>query len=96
MNPIEIIFPPITVLGIRAITLWPCILYVSQEVKADLCIRAHEMYHWHQALRWGILPWYVAYLVIGLFYIGKPANAHPLEREAYRIQRECERSSFPG
>lgn len=72
--------------GIRAITLWPFILYRERTP----CIEVHERYHWHQAARWFVLPWYIAYLAIGLFYIGRPADEHPLEREGYRLQRECE------
>ena len=72
----------------QAITLWPIVLF-RPEVANDVCVRAHEQYHWEDALRWGVLPWYLAYLLIGLFYIGKPADQHPLERGAYAAERRC-------
>jgi len=76
--------------GIRAVTLWPLVLYL-RGYEDDPCVRLHEEYHWRQALRWGVVPWYAAYLLVGIFYIGKPAPRHPMEREAYRIERECRR-----
>ena len=90
MKPIEIVAPGIKLARIRAITLFPMILYVSTEVKANPCIRAHELYHFNQALRWGVLPFYAVYLVLAIFNIGKPASRHPMERTPYRIQRDCE------
>jgi hypothetical protein len=75
--------------GIRAITLWPVILYRA-DVYGNRCIQLHEHYHWRQALRWGVVPWYVAYLVLAVLWIGRPIDRHPLEREAYKLQRECE------
>ena len=73
--------------GIQAMMLWPFI--VIRVAVDDFCLRQHELYHWRQARRWGVLPWYVAYLILGLFYIGKPADAHPLERRAYAVERKC-------
>lgn len=72
----------------RAMVLWPFILMTPN---TDKCTWKHELYHWHQILSWGILPWYIIYLSMGLFYMGKPANIHPLERKAYSIQWECEK-----
>ena len=73
--------------GTCAVTLWPFILY---RVRTP-CLEVHEHYHWRQMRRWGVIPWYIVYLLIGIFYIGKPADKHPMEREAYRLQRECEK-----
>ena len=78
----------------RAMTLWPFIL-LTPGVVGDDCIMAHEMYHWKQQRSWGVIPWFIAYLIMGVFYIGKPADHHPMEREGYRIQRECEKTSDP-
>jgi len=52
---------------------------------------AHELYHYRQQRRYFLIPWLIAYLLIGIFYIGKPANKHPMERRAYQIQWECQR-----
>ena len=70
--------------GIRAITLFPAIVY--RKGHRTPAIELHELYHWRQIRRWGVLPWYIIYLVLALVYMGRPANEHPLEREAYRIQ----------
>ena len=85
MKPIEMHVPWLPG-HILAVTLWPFILYRAWSP----CTRVHEHYHWHQARRWGVIPWYIVYLTIGLFYVGKPASDHPMEREAYRLQRGCE------
>lgn len=77
---------------IRAITLWPFI-FLAPSVVGDKCIMAHEMHHWTEQRRYWVIPWFIVYLVIGIFYIGRPMDRHPMEREGYRIQRECERSS---
>lgn len=72
-----------------AITLCPFILY-TKAYRYDQCIRVHEHYHWKQALRWGILPWYIWYLILWLRY-GYNQN-HPLERQAYRLEAECRKN----
>lgn len=74
--------------GQMAMTLWPFIL-ITPEANKDECIRKHEEFHWYHAKRWGVLAWYVAYLVLGLFYMGKPANEHPLEKPAYDAEAQC-------
>lgn len=90
MRPIEVVLPIIRRLHIKAVVLWPFIVYGSQEIRRDECTQAHELFHWRQALRMGVIPFYLLYLVLGIFYIGRPASEHPLEREGYRIQRACE------
>ena len=74
--------------NIRAITLWPFIAYLRGH--KTHCIRLHEHYHWNQALRYGVLPWYALYLLLLLKVIGRPISDHELEKEAYRIQWDCE------
>lgn len=77
--------------GQLAITLWPFIL-ITPSAYEDECIRVHELYHWRQALRWGVIPWYVVYGVLALIYgviLRRPANEHPLERPAYAAERRC-------
>ena len=72
--------------GTDAVTLWPFIVY-RQGYESNVPLRAHEMYHWRQALRWGVVPWYVAYLVLAPFFLRKPWR-HPMEVRAYEVQRE--------
>ena len=93
MKPLEITVSRLP-FGAGAITLWPFILYLPHAY-ADPCIRAHEHYHWRQALRWGVVLWYVTYLVLKPFYMGRPAEEHPLERPAYAVERKC-RAGAPG
>jgi len=73
---------------IAAVTLYPYI-FIKKEYKDDKCIRAHEEYHFNQIQKFGIIPWYLLYLVLLLVYIGKPTNRHPLEKKAYEIQYKC-------
>lgn len=75
----------------KAVTLWPFIFY-DKGAKTP-CIQLHEYYHWEQALRWGVLPWYMAYLLLQAVYFHRPPNEHPLEREAHRRQRACEEAT---
>lgn len=88
MKPIKIVLPKLPG-RIGAITLWPFIVYrQGQEKRPEL--HAHEMHHWNTALRCGILPWYLAYLLLLPFFGG--GRNHPLERPAYeeeeRVRRE--------
>ena len=68
-------------------TLWPFILYLP-EWRDNPKTRVHEHFHWEQAKRWGVLPWYALYLVLMLTVIGRPINKHPLEAPAYRAEAE--------
>jgi hypothetical protein len=88
MKPIELTtrwLPP----GVDGMTLWPFILY-RRGHQGDIALRCHEHYHWRHALRWGVLPWYLAYLVLKLWYLGQPAERHPLEAPAYAKQRQVQ------
>ena len=86
MSPIELTVPRLPS-KILAVTLWPFILY-RRGYETNTPLRAHEQYHWRQALRWGVVPWYVAYLVLAPFYFRKPWR-HPMEVRAYEVQREA-------
>lgn len=72
---------------VHAVTIWPLILYEPQ-VWDNPCVQIHERYHWNDQIRWLLLPWFVAYLVLRPFYGG--GDKHPLEKEAYHRQRLCE------
>ena len=71
--------------SVHAVTLWPVIVYESQ-VWDSAAVQAHERYHWQDQIRWLLLPWFAAYLILLPIYGGR--EGHPLEREAYRRQRE--------
>ena len=70
---------------IYAITLWPFIFY--RKGYYTECVRLHEWYHYMQARQWLVIPWYIAYILLAMVYAGR---VHPMEREAYKIQRGCE------
>ena len=86
MKPIEITVPRL-MKGAGAVTLWPFILY-RRGSRDSIPLRCHEYYHWRQALRWGVVPWYLWYLILKVFYRGKPADWHPLEAPAYAKERQ--------
>jgi len=71
--------------NVRAVTIWPFIFYEPQ-VWDDASVQVHERYHWGDQIRWLVLPWFAAYLALSPFYGG--GDKHPLEREAYRRQRQ--------
>jgi hypothetical protein len=85
MKPIELTVGKLHKEGVDAVTLWPFILY-RRGHRDDVALRCHEHFHWHQALRWGVLPWYLWYLALVPFYFRKPSHEHPLERPAYELQ----------
>ena len=58
MKPIELTVGKLHKEGVDAVTLWPFILY-RRGHRDDVALRCHEHLHWHQALRWGVLPWYL-------------------------------------
>ena len=87
MSPIKITVPRLHQKNIHAITLWPFILY-RRGFQDDIALRCHEYFHWRQAFRWGVLPWYLLYLALVPFYFRRPADQHPLEAPAYAEQRE--------
>jgi hypothetical protein len=87
MSPIEITVPRLHQENIHAITLWPFILY-RRGFQDDIALRCHEYFHWRQAFRWGVIPWYLVYLALVPFYLRRPADQHPLEAPAYAEQRE--------
>ena len=89
MRPIEITLPRLHAPNIRAITLWPFILYRRGD-QQDPALRSHEFFHWRQALRWGVLPWYLAYVLLLPFYYRKDPQDHPMEHPAYQRQFEVE------
>ena len=87
MTPIEIPISSFFPRGIDAVTLWPFIFY-RRAVHTDIALRCHEYFHWRQAFRWGVIPWYLAYVLLRPFYLGQPADKHPLEAPAYAKQRQ--------
>ena len=69
--------------GKAAITLWPFIFY--RRLPAHEALRAHELYHWDQARRFFVIPWYICYILLLIIY-RTGGRRHPMERRAYQIQ----------
>ena len=76
---------------IHAICLWPFVFY--QRGWRSPKLEAHERYHWRQQWRWGVLPWFAAYIILLVVY-RTGGRRHPMERRAYeagdRVQRETD------
>lgn len=88
MKPINLTVPWLPA-WIDAITLWPFIVY-RRGCEASIPLQRHEYYHWRQALRWGVVPWYLAYVILLPFYWRRPRE-HPMEVRAYEVQRATAR-----
>ncbi len=95
MKPIELTVGKLHKEGVDAVTLWPFILY-RRGHRDDIALRCHEHFHWRQALRWGVLPWYLSYLALVPFYLRKPSQQHPLERPAYELQWQIQTNLQAG
>ena len=94
LKPIEVKFPFVFRFLPKktdAITLFPFIFYRKDVDSYRKGLRAHERYHWDNALRWGVLPFYVIYVVLLLKYGG--GENHPLEKPAYELQRKINAES---
>ena len=76
--------------NVHAVTVWPFIFYEA-EVWDNPCVQIHERYHWDDQIRWLLIPWFLTYLVLRIFYGG--GREHPLEKEAYRRQDRCDEST---
>ncbi len=64
--------------------LWPFILY--RRGRRTPATVAHEHYHWYQCRRCWVLPYYLCYLILGLFYLPRKRwRQHPLEVYAYAV-----------
>ena len=48
---------------VHAVTIWPVIVYEAQ-VWDNPCVQIHERYHWMDQLRWFLVPWFLAYLIL--------------------------------
>jgi hypothetical protein len=68
--------------GFRAITLPPWGIYMLPESLDDLGLREHEMVHWRQAQRWGVLRFYCLYM---WYQIRHGYEHNPFEIEAREI-----------
>ena len=80
MKPINLTVPWLPE-WIDAVTLWPFIVY-RRGCEDSISLRRHEYYHWRQAVQWGVVPWYLAYVILLPFYWKRPRE-HPMEVGAY-------------
>ena len=66
--------------------MWPFI--VVERDRETRCVLAHERVHYEEQRRWLVVPWLIAYGLLGLRYGG--GRRHPMERRAYAVQDACE------
>ena len=76
MKPINLTVPWLPE-WIHAVTLWPFIVY-RRGCEASI------------PLQRGVVPWYLAYVILLPFYWKRPRE-HPMEVEAYAVQRATAR-----
>src|SRR3990167_11441576 len=83
---------PFPLRGIRAITLFPLVLYEQMTDEDYDCIRAHELVHVAQARSMGPALFYGVYVYHLLR--GLRGRAHPLEVPGYEAQDACYATRF--
>ena len=66
-----------------AITLFPFI-FTREGAEEDPALAAHELHHWYEIKRGGVVIWYLAYLLLLPVYGG--GRNHPMEKMAYSVQ----------
>ena len=67
-----------------AIMLWPFILYRPGRRGAGLATYMHHL--WHQCRRCWVLPWFLCYLILGLFHLPRKRWwQHPLQVSAHLV-----------
>lgn len=103
-GPKHKIFPQLSLFGIKAIVLFPFILYASREDRNDPCTVQHEMVHWKQIRRVALLlspvapiapilavaGWYVAYLLIYLTqWVCASRKGHAVHIDEHLLEREA-------
>jgi len=80
---------PFTLRGIRAITLFPLVIY--EKGAYTECVRAHEMVHVRQARKMGPAVFYVRYLIGMWQNRGNPGSSHALEIAGMKAEWDCMR-----
>ena len=88
IKPIELVSPWLPK-GIDAIMLFPFIFY-RKGYADNMPLRSHEYYHWYQAKKFGVFPWYLTYVFLMVVYLGRSKVSHPFEKMAYAEQAEVE------
>jgi hypothetical protein len=81
----KIFYPKYVVPPFRAMTIPPFGIFVKHEFKNDNQILAHDLVHWQQYERMGIVMYYFRYL-IQLLLIGY--DTMPMEMEARKFDDE--------
>ncbi len=71
---VKYLFPPF-----RAMTIPPFGIFIKKEFKGNRQILKHDLIHWKQYLRMGLIMYYIRYF-IQLFIIGY--DTMPMEMEA--------------
>jgi hypothetical protein len=66
----------------EAVMWWPFIIYTHPKEEIPDRLRRHEEFHWNHALRWGVIPWYIAYWFLHAQYGYKDNPFEIMAREA--------------
>lgn len=77
--------------GFNAITLPPYGIYIRNDQQGNDELFQHEMIHWQQYQRLGLVPFYYEYLK-GYFIHGY--DLHPMEQEARVIEDDFCRTNY--
>lgn len=73
---------------VDGMVVWPAIFLKG--TRWDTPTHRHEKYHWRQALRWWVLPWYLSYIPVALYYwlrYGDPWLS-PFEQQAIAAESD--------
>jgi hypothetical protein len=69
----------------EGIAIFPFVIYSHSKEEIPKQLRMHEEYHIEHQLRWGVLPWFVAYWLLLIVY---GYNKHPFEVAARKASGE--------
>lgn len=75
--------------GFNALTIPPIGIYIVNEAAGNVLLKEHELYHWAQYQRDGLLPFWNNYLC-GSFLYGYDGNPYEVEAR----HNECEFCKF--
>lgn len=78
-------------LGLNAVTIPPLGIFIREQQSGNDALLQHEMIHWQQYQRMGLLPYYFNYAVD---YIRHGYELHPMEQEARVNEDEYCRTNY--
>ena len=70
---------------VEGICVCPFIFYTCAKGHVPEGLRRHEEYHWRHQLRWLVIPWFIVYGVLWIFY---GYYQHPWEKLAREAEND--------